>query len=88
VAQRELDWFFEVYVRQAELPRLAVERADSALTLRWDVPAGLPFAMPVDVAIDDEVRRVELPDGHARIAVGPDAAIAIDPNGWVLRSEP
>jgi aminopeptidase N len=88
VAQRELDWFFEVYVRQAELPRLAVERADSVLTLRWDVPAGLPFSMPVDVAIDGEVRRVKLPDGHARIAVGRAAAIAIDPNGWVLRSEP
>jgi ferric-dicitrate binding protein FerR (iron transport regulator) len=44
--------------------------------------------MPVDVAIDGDVRRVELPGGHARIAVGRAAAIAIDPNGWVLRSEP
>jgi aminopeptidase N len=88
VTRRELDWFFTVYVRQAELPRLAVERADSALTLRWDVPAGLPFAMPVDVTIDGEVRRVELPDGSARIGVGAGAAVAIDPEGWVLRRAP
>jgi aminopeptidase N len=88
VAERELEWFFEVYVRQRELPRLVVDRADAAVMLRWEAPAGLPFAMPVDVAIDGVVRRVELPDGQARIEVGPESAVEIDPQAWVLRSEP
>ncbi|MEE8572845.1 MAG: M1 family metallopeptidase, partial [Gemmatimonadota bacterium] len=45
----DLGWFFEVYVRQPELPRLSAMRDGANLTLRWDVPEDLHFPMPIDV---------------------------------------
>lgn len=85
----DLAWFFEVYLRQAELPRLVVERQGATVTLRWEAPAGLPFPMPVDVRVDGRTRRVELPGGRATLTVGASSTIELDPDGWVLRaSEP
>ncbi len=86
-AGRRLDWFFEVYVRQAPLPRLRSRRSATELELTWDVPNGLPFPMPIDVRVGGVTRRVEMPDGSARIPVGEGVEVAIDPDGWVLRAD-
>jgi len=88
VAGRDLGWFFEVYLRQAALPTLVAERRGNALELHWDVPGGLPFPMPIDLSVDGETRRVELPNGYARLAVAPASDVAIDPEGRILRSAP
>ena len=87
LAGTDLGWFFEVYLRQPELPRLAVDRQGTTLTLRWEAPAGLPFPMPVDVRVDGHTRRIEMPDGSATLTVGERAAVEVDPDGWVLRGE-
>ena len=39
---RELDWFFEVYVRQPQLPELQLKRSMDRLELRWESPSGAP----------------------------------------------
>ena len=90
---RDLGWFFEVYLRQPELPRLLAERdpdvsgqAGDALVLRWDVPGDRLFPMPVDVEIDGTVRRVEMPDGTARLSVPPGVEVRFDPRHRVLRA--
>ena len=83
----DLAWFFEVYVRQPELPRLVMERQGTAVSLRWEVPAGLPFPMPVDVRVDGRMRRVEMPGGRATLTVGARSAVELDPDGWVLRAD-
>jgi aminopeptidase N len=85
-AGRRLDWFFEVYVRQAALPRLVSRRTTTELELTWEVPGGAPFPMPIDVRIGAVTRRVEMPDGSARIPVREGAEVVVDPDGWVLRA--
>jgi aminopeptidase N len=85
LAGRDLAWFFEVYVRQAELPRLTVTREGASVELRWEAPAGLPFPMPVDVKVDGRARRVEMPEGRATLTVPARATFEVDPDAWVLR---
>ncbi|RAX14673.1 M1 family peptidase, partial [Pseudarthrobacter sp. AG30] len=58
VTGRKLDWFFNVYLYQAALPKLDVQRRGDTLDLRWQVPHDLPFPMPVEVRVDDVVHTV------------------------------
>jgi aminopeptidase N len=91
IAEREsgvdLDWFFEVYLRQAKLPKLTTEKSDKQVTLRWDSPEGLPFPMPVEVQIGNATRRYNLPNGTVTIPVPTDQKVLVDPQGWILKSE-
>jgi len=85
---RKLDWFFEVYVRRAKLPRLVVTREPDQLVLRWETPDALPFPMPVEVQIGDTRRRIPMPDGEAVVPLGElEAEPLIDPDLWILRDE-
>ena len=84
VSGRKLDWFFEVYLRQPAQPRLVAERTGEQLRLRWEVPGGLPFPMPVEVEVDGRVQRIELPGGEVQLQVAPGANVRIDPRNWVL----
>jgi len=89
VSGRDLEWLFDVYLRQAELPALRVERPDPGgrtLRLRWRTPAGLPFPMPVPVRLGDRTVRVDMPDGVGRVEVPAGVEPVIDPDGWILRA--
>jgi aminopeptidase N len=86
VAGTDLAWFFEVYLRQAALPRLIAERGGGTLELRWEVPGGLPFPMPIDVRVAGATRRVEMPGGVAHLPVAANVDVAIDPRAAVLRA--
>lgn len=79
----ELDWFFEMYLRQPKLPKLVTESAMNSTTFRWETPNNLPFPMPIDVVIDGKVRRVEMKEGKAVVSGSP---TTVDPNGWVLKA--
>jgi aminopeptidase N len=81
----KLDWFFEVYLRQPKLPRLVSETTNSQVTLRWEVPDGLPFPMPVDVQIGDSTKRYEVPQGGAVVPIQSGQKVVIDPQGWILK---
>ncbi len=85
---RDLSWFFEVYMRQPELPRLVTEREESTLRLRWEVPGNLPFPMPIAIAVDGVVQRVEMQEGQAVVALPtPTATVIVDPENWVLQDK-
>lgn len=84
---KDLDWFFEVYLRQPKLPKLIAETKPNELVLRWDVPNSLPFPLPVEVKIAGETKRVEMRGGTATIALPNDVVYEIDPNGWLLKTE-
>lgn len=84
-SKRELDWFFEVYLRRAELPRLLARREGSELVLAWETAFPTAFPMPVPVRVGDELVRVEMPlVGEQRLELG-DAEFELDPEGWLLR---
>ena len=81
----DLGWFFEVYARQPELPRLHTRRRGGRLELRWDVPDEMSFPMPIEVRLGEDTRRVEIPAGGATIDVPEGSVPVVDPDAWVLR---
>ncbi|MBA3659350.1 MAG: M1 family metallopeptidase [Gemmatimonadales bacterium] len=84
IAGRDLNWFFDVYVRQAEAPALVVTRGGARTDLSWKVPGALPFPMPVEVRVGARLRRIEMPGGRATIDVPEATPVEADPNGSVL----
>ncbi|MFW5955690.1 MAG: M1 family metallopeptidase [Rhodothermales bacterium] len=84
ISGQQLDWFFDVYLRQPELPELDAERNGGQLKLRWLTPDRLPFSMPVEIEVDGERRRVEMADGRAVIEVPEDVSVEVDPESWLL----
>ena len=84
-SKMDLDWFFEMYLRQPKLPKLVAETNGSTMTLRWDTPNNMPFPMPVDVEVGGKVQRVQMKNGNAAVTVT-GAAPVVDPKGWVLKT--
>jgi aminopeptidase N len=79
VSGRTLDWFFNLYVRQPKLPRLVSEMKGRELHVRWDIPEGERFPMPVEVQLGRNVVRVEMPNGRGSVRVPSGIAPVIDP---------
>lgn len=77
IAGEDLGWFFEVYVRQPQLPRLHQEKQNGVLRLRWETPQELPFALPVPVRVHGAEVRVAMPGGNGELQVG-DADYVVD----------
>jgi aminopeptidase N len=83
---RELDWFFELYLRQPALPELISERSGGSLQLHWETPDDLRFPMPVEVKIGEDRRRVEMTNGRATLDIPAGETVEVDPDGWILRA--
>jgi aminopeptidase N len=83
-SKMDLDWFFELYLRQPKLPTLVTETAGTNTTLRWETPNNMRFPMPIDVVVNGKTQRINMKNGRATVA---GADITIDPNGWVLRTQ-
>jgi aminopeptidase N len=84
-AGRDLDWFFKVYLHQAQLPELVSVQRDGRLHLSWKVAGGQAFPMPVEVRIGDRTERLAMTDGSGSTALPAGAHVVIDPDGKVLR---
>ncbi|MDQ3804972.1 MAG: M1 family metallopeptidase [Acidobacteriota bacterium] len=78
-----LDWFFEVYLRQPQLPRLVSEVKGDTLTLRWDTPGGLAFPMPVTVKLGERTQKLEVSTAPVTIPLGGQQPV-VDPENWLL----
>ena len=87
VVGERCDWFFEVYVRRPALPSLEHEVQDGALHMRWVVPGGLRFELPVPVELGGDLIRVEMPGGQAVVPLL-GARFVIDPKKWLLINKP
>jgi len=100
-AGRDLARFFEVYLRQPELPELLVSQDEGVLSLRWQVADGGPLEVPVPVEINGRPLRVDMsggqgqvnleaasrPEGSAHSSRPDTVEVLIDPHGWLLRAE-
>ena len=87
-AGRDLAWFFEVYLRQPELPRLRSSRQGDELTLWWETAGDLPFPMPVEiVGAGGELVRLGMEEGRVTLPWPAGlAAPVVDPRGRILRA--
>ena len=89
-SKMELDWFFELYLRQPKLPRLATSATGAGLSgvmnLRWETPNNLPFDMPIDVEINGKTKRIEMKNGKATVTYT-GAPPIVDPKGWILKGQ-
>ena len=81
----ELDWFFEVYLRQPALPELTWKEQDGKLRFEWTSPTKAPFPMPVEVELGGAWVRVECPGGKGELDLGREKSFAVDPRRRVLR---
>lgn len=88
VTGRKLDWFFDVYLRDAALPRLDERRDGDTLKLRWVTEHGKPFPMPVDVQVGDTVHTLPMRDGSGQLQVPAGSLLIVDPRSKVLRELP
>lgn len=83
----KLDWFFNVYLRQATLPKLRYSKRDSVLSLQWVTPNNLPFYLPVDIQVGANKVKVEMRDGSGLVTIPAGASYQIDPDAWVLMGQ-
>jgi aminopeptidase N len=86
-SKMDLDWFFEVYLRQPLLPKLVKQTVNGNTDLRWETPNNLPFPMPIDVAFNGKTQRIEMKNSKAFFPAQANIKVEIDPNGWVLKAE-
>jgi aminopeptidase N len=87
-AGQDVAWLVESYLNEAEMPELITSRDDGKLSMRWSVPGGRPFPMPLEISIDGEITTVAMTDKSATIAVPDRARVIIDPESRILRSLP
>ena len=85
-SKMDLDWFFELYLRQPKLAKLVTETSGSTMNLRWDTPNGMPAEMTMAWPDRPKTQRVEMKDGRGSINFS-GSAPSIDPNGWVLKEQ-
>jgi aminopeptidase N len=85
-AQRDLKWFFDVYVHQKDLPELHHEVDGRNLHLSWVSPNDLPFSMTVPVHLSNgKVEIVEMHDGKGTLRLPRRTTFEIDPEEWLLK---
>jgi aminopeptidase N len=87
VSGRELDWFWEVYFRQASLPVLETKIENGFLYLEWKIENDLPFSVPVEVNLGDEIVKVEMREGAGSIKIPDGVVPVIDPSKWITMTD-
>ncbi len=85
VTGKDMNWFFDVYLKQAALPELHEIRDGDTLKLHWKVPNDKPFPLPVEVSVDGVVQLVQMPGGMATVKVPAGAHVIVDPDARILK---
>ena len=85
----ELQWFFDVYLYQNELPVLNVREEKDQNKLFLDIWwENKSFKMPIDISyigIDGKInRRLSISNAPTRIALIQNNQYELDPDDWVL----
>lgn len=84
VSGKKLDWFFEIYLRQASLPKLIVKQLQNKIEFSWETENNIPFILPVEIKLGGQLIRVEMKDGKGEITFPQGSEIIINPNDWIL----
>ena len=81
---KNLQWFFDVYVYQAALPELVMERTDSSMKLEWKIENQKPFPMPLEISINGEVKTYDM-SSPIEMDVHPTDIVIVDPQSKILK---
>ncbi|MFA7418268.1 MAG: M1 family metallopeptidase [Melioribacteraceae bacterium] len=84
ISGKKLDWFWEVYMRQASLPKLHYKKEENRAELWWETENNISFTLPVEVKVGNTTKRLELTNGKCEITFEENSEFAIDPNEWLL----
>jgi len=87
VSGKKLDWFWEVYFRQASLPILKAEIKNNTLFLEWQIENNIDFPMPVEVEIGEEIIKVQMAGGKGSVKILDGVKPVIDSEKWITMSE-
>ena len=82
---RDLEWFFDTYFYEAELPRLRQWRENDTLWLEWQTTSSIAFEMPLEVRVGEDVVTVSMAGGRGRVDLPDyDTSYLVDPRNQVL----
>ena len=81
---KDLDWFFDTYLRYPELPVLDKQWESDTLVLKWRTSSREPFPMPVEV-YDGRANVTVTPDPEVRVQIYDRETYEIDPQNQLLR---
>jgi aminopeptidase N len=87
VSGRDLDWFFQAYLYQKDLPDLQATRSGNTLQLAWKTEKNTPFPMPVEVRVGNRTVSLPMTDGRGSVDLPEGASYTLDPHSKVLRRE-
>ncbi|MEO9215020.1 MAG: M1 family metallopeptidase [Rhodanobacter sp.] len=88
VTGRDLRWFFDVYLHDAALPRLDLQRDGDTLKLHWVTEHGKPFPLPVEVQVGETMHTLPMSHGEGQLQVPAGSLLIVDPRSKVLRELP
>lgn len=84
VSGKKLDWFFEVYLRHASIPKLNVKYLPNKVQFIWETENYLPFILPIEIKRAGKIVRVEMKNGKGEIDLPNGAELIVNPNDWIL----
>lgn len=84
ISGKKLDWFWEVYMRQASLPKLHYKKEQNKIVLWWETENNISFPLPVEVKIAGEVKSLDMIGGKGELALTQDEEFTIDANERLL----
>ncbi len=87
VSGKKLDWYWEVYFRQASLPILNAELKEGTLYLEWVTENNIPFPLPVEVKLGDKVVSVSMKEGKGELSVPDETEPVVDPDKWITMDD-
>jgi len=88
VTNMDLTAFFEAFFREASYPDLHVSREFNQTTFSWETENGIPLDLNIPVLINGEEYTVEMTEGLGSIEMTLFDELEIDPDKWILMSNP
>jgi aminopeptidase N len=84
VSGQDLDWFKDIYIKNASLPELSIIENKKGIVLKWIVKKDMNFPMPLEIKTKKGITKIHFKNGLAQLNFGKRDLIEIDPNKWVL----
>ncbi len=81
----DLNWFFDVYLRSTELPKLKQERTSAGIRLSWENYQQLSLDIPVKIIEGDSSHLLMIPSDGRLFPIPAGARVQIDPENRIYR---